>query len=134
MDHAQLTTADYAQIDAEKARKEAHELSLKIDALANILGVDPEKLVEHGRLIKERNRLIKEENDRKIKEKEEAEFLSSGLTQEEWVNKRFMEMNIKNMNMVSAVDITEAKHLRGYNPFKETTFTALTDALLGLTK
>lgn len=117
MDHAQLTTADFAQIDAGKALRLANGNSNKIDALAALLGYTPQELEEKAKALEEERLRVQKEKEEEQERKREEEFQASGLTREEFNSKKLMEMNIKNMKLVAEVDITEATHLRGYNPF-----------------
>lgn len=106
MDHVQLTSADYAQIDAGKARKETYELSLKIDGLADILGIPSEDIVARGKLVEARAELVKEEQERKRTEDAEAEFLASGLSREEWDKKRTRRAS----KLLGEVDLEESRY------------------------
>jgi len=106
MDHAQLTSADYAQINANNARKEARDLSLKIDGLASILGYTPDDLLQKGKEIREEQERKKKEQEAINRKKEEDEFQASGLSRGEWNSKKMMDMNLK--SMCAGFDITES--------------------------
>lgn len=137
MDHVQLTTADYAHIQADEARKEAHELSIKIDGLADILGISSEDIIARGELVVARAKLVKEEQERKRKEEMAAEFQASGLSREEWDSQAIMRLNMRTAGRVSALDLEESTRLKGYNPFPkelDAMINNVTMGLLGLTK
>lgn len=53
MDRCQFTGADYAQMEAGRAREEAREVALKLDGLADALGIKPEELLARGKAVKE---------------------------------------------------------------------------------
>jgi len=127
MDHAQLTSADYAQIAADRARRETHELSLKIDGLADILGFLPEDLIARGQLAAAKAKLIKEEKERKRKEEEEAEIQASGLSREEWDTKRTRDALMRVSKLVDAVDLEESRYTFNYA-------TGMLDKMLGVKK
>lgn len=129
MDHAQLTSADFAHINAGKALEEARETSRKIDALAALLGYTPEDLLLKGKELEDERSRKKKEEEEATRLKREAEFLASGLTKEEFNSKKLREMNIRNMKRMFEPDPEESAQFTGY------TFnyaTGMLDKMLGV--
>jgi len=122
MDHAQLTTADYAHISANEAAEQARKLSLKLDGLADILGISQDEIIARGKLVKEERERKKEEEEKERDMKREAEFKASGLSREDWNSKKIMEMNLR--SCCDAYDLKESEQI---------TFNMVT-GLLGITR
>ena len=67
MDRCQFTGEDYARIEARRAREEAREVALKLDGLADALGLSGEELLMRGRAVKEaREKKEGEESDGEV--------------------------------------------------------------------